>query len=1043
MSSKSQHLKVLCKGGLPPGCTSSELSAHLTDSELAGLSEFKVCMSIHGAAPAPPLSSRSALDFKVILPMSYPSAPPVIRAANSMARTHLANVVSSASKSRPKLGLSKRGDVQLPMLRTGRDAGGFGWQKCWTIQDALYALRSALLSPSFNYITAVHAHVALASQSTATPAVLRPHVLPSHSRQTAGVCERQGARATMEDKAITGTALALPAPYTLQSRAHVLGIFDGHGSAACSTHVAACFAQHLADMVGAAAAEATNAGSAAPAVPSLIAASMEGAFRAADEDFLRTVAGGVSVSTVGSSVTPGEVLGSSRPLESSRSRRYSAAESSVLGSPSGFMSGSDCLAAAGGSGSDVPLASNGAALARHIEQAARGTQAGCTGAVAVLVDNLRAPGSNIEWPRSAPFPGFFSKQTVDMGRSAQLRCITASVAVPASIGSEPAAELADPPAAGTPFELPGHLSAATLLARARCIPTCGAPGSTCLVVAHVGDSRAVLVLGCGADGYALELTEDHQPKFSRERARIGSAGGAVIGQRILGKLAVSRAFGDPSLRLGENNCELVTPEPDVLAMTVPAGAEALILACDGLWDVMSAGSAAALVRCVMWSKLKGDSSASSETIRAAADAAAAALADTALALGSSDNVSALVLPLAVACRPPTPGHMETALFRAGDTLPSVPSLHISELLWDCNRSNAGVDWSPFSCNAAAATMPGGQWLSPAASAAASWGSPHSGAQLTPASRASSCPSGTSPQSARGPVLAGAGLAVQQSSPPPQMQPPSKPRHQMLGRRARLAPAHSTSSLQPLNHMQNEGRHASERCTMEALSFSAASQPSLTGPAPQRSRVHGRRAGSSRRLNVSSSVQHLGSAGRPMSPIQTETTATAGMGTMRSVETHLTDALSSMIGGPGERKSRAHAASGMLDLLQSYTAGTPAVSVPPGTSSQPSFVSSQHERRPSVSPLRTPTGRVSPLLNGNGDAAAVAADMSSGPARRRAAAGGRRMAGFERRVAERVPNPASAAHTAAVVSESAVPRRLPGRRAGGNTLDALDKQLFNM
>lgn len=47
---------------------------------------------------------------------------------------------------------------------------------------------------------------------------------------------------------------------------------------------------------------------------------------------------------------------------------------------------------------------------------------------------------------------------------------------------------------------------------------------TQLLVAHVGDS---VLVGCGVDGAAVRLTEDHAPDRVDEQARIQKAGGCV------------------------------------------------------------------------------------------------------------------------------------------------------------------------------------------------------------------------------------------------------------------------------------------------------------------------------------------------------------------------------------------------------------------------------------------------------------------------------------------------------------------------------------
>lgn len=48
----------------------------------------------------------------------------------------------------------------------------------------------------------------------------------------------------------------------------------------------------------------------------------------------------------------------------------------------------------------------------------------------------------------------------------------------------------------------------------------------------------------------LRMTEDHKPSREDEQKRIRDAGGFVINNRVMGELAVSRAFGDAEFKKG-------------------------------------------------------------------------------------------------------------------------------------------------------------------------------------------------------------------------------------------------------------------------------------------------------------------------------------------------------------------------------------------------------------------------------------------------------------------------------------------------------------
>jgi protein phosphatase 1G len=123
------------------------------------------------------------------------------------------------------------------------------------------------------------------------------------------------------------------------------------------------------------------------------------------------------------------------------------------------------------------------------------------------------------------------------------------------------------------------------------------------IVANAGDSRAVL---CRA-GTAVALSEDHKPNDERESARILRAGGTVeesqggarTHYRVNGNLNLSRAIGDleykknSSLRPDE---QIITSTPDVVCMPRTAEDEFIVLACDGVWDVLTNDDCVQLVR---------------------------------------------------------------------------------------------------------------------------------------------------------------------------------------------------------------------------------------------------------------------------------------------------------------------------------------------------------------------------------------------------------------------------------------------------------------
>lgn len=107
-----------------------------------------------------------------------------------------------------------------------------------------------------------------------------------------------------------------------------------------------------------------------------------------------------------------------------------------------------------------------------------------------------------------------------------------------------------------------------------------------IYIANCGDSRAIVC----RNGVPIFSTQDHKPILPGEKERILNAGGSVMIQRVNGSLAVSRALGDYEYKNVKNKgpCEqLVSPEPEIFCLDRDANDEFMVLACDGIWDVMT------------------------------------------------------------------------------------------------------------------------------------------------------------------------------------------------------------------------------------------------------------------------------------------------------------------------------------------------------------------------------------------------------------------------------------------------------------------------
>ena len=120
-----------------------------------------------------------------------------------------------------------------------------------------------------------------------------------------------------------------------------------------------------------------------------------------------------------------------------------------------------------------------------------------------------------------------------------------------------------------------------------------------LVVANAGDSRAVL---CRA-GEAVPLSYDHKPSQERERSRVHKAGGFIREagghHRINGNLNLSRSLGD--LKYKQNEAmppeeQMITAQPDIIQHMITAEDEFMVVACDGVWDVMTSQAVIDFVR---------------------------------------------------------------------------------------------------------------------------------------------------------------------------------------------------------------------------------------------------------------------------------------------------------------------------------------------------------------------------------------------------------------------------------------------------------------
>ena len=141
------------------------------------------------------------------------------------------------------------------------------------------------------------------------------------------------------------------------------------------------------------------------------------------------------------------------------------------------------------------------------------------------------------------------------------------------------------------------------------------------LAANAGDTR--IIIGT-RKGFSL-LTKDHKPDLPEEKARIESLGGRVLSYgapRVEGVLAMSRALGDASLK------PYISSEPRIVEGYLGRENDYVVLACDGVWDVLTPDEVMQIARTV------NDSRRAPEEI-----------SKKALDNGSTDNITAIVLDL--------------------------------------------------------------------------------------------------------------------------------------------------------------------------------------------------------------------------------------------------------------------------------------------------------------------------------------------------------------------------------------------------------------
>lgn len=150
-------------------------------------------------------------------------------------------------------------------------------------------------------------------------------------------------------------------------------------------------------------------------------------------------------------------------------------------------------------------------------------------------------------------------------------------------------------------------------------------------IANIGDCRSIL---CDKKNIPKQLTKDHKPNQIDEKKRIEKIGGQIYFDGYdwrVGDLSVSRAFGDL------DSTPFVTHKPEIFKYKIKKTDKFIVLACDGLWDVMSNQDVTNFIlNKINDTKITNMSRNSENNI-------AFLLANQAIKKGSTDNISIIII----------------------------------------------------------------------------------------------------------------------------------------------------------------------------------------------------------------------------------------------------------------------------------------------------------------------------------------------------------------------------------------------------------------
>jgi protein phosphatase PTC1 len=152
---------------------------------------------------------------------------------------------------------------------------------------------------------------------------------------------------------------------------------------------------------------------------------------------------------------------------------------------------------------------------------------------------------------------------------------------------------------------------------------------TYLNILNTGDCRCIIC----RDNFALPLTKDHKPHWPEENRRIIKTGGKIVFDGFdfrIKDLSVSRAFGDTDAT------PFVSHRPDIFRYKIEKSDKFIVLACDGLWDVLSNDEVVNFILITSY-----DQSLTKRIVDNNVNVAKK-LAEYALTKGSTDNISVII-----------------------------------------------------------------------------------------------------------------------------------------------------------------------------------------------------------------------------------------------------------------------------------------------------------------------------------------------------------------------------------------------------------------